>query len=100
MIDLDFTFTAELWEWTGKGSWVFVTLPEELSADIKHFTRHMTRGFRSVRVDVTVGETNWKTSLFPDSKRGAYLLPIKKAVRAAENISIGDAAEFAISVAI
>ncbi len=98
MIDLDFEFTAALWEW--KGSWVFVTLPVEMSADIKHFTRHTARGFRSVRVNVTLGETKWSTSLFPDKESGAYFLPIKKAIRKAETLDIGDSINVAISVAI
>ncbi len=100
MIDLDFSFSAALWEWTGKGKWVFVTLPEDISADIKHFTRHTVRGFRTVRVTVKVDETTWQTSLFPDSKRGAYLLPVKKAARVSAGLAIGDTANFTLSVAI
>ncbi|GGX73639.1 hypothetical protein GCM10011309_24650 [Litorimonas cladophorae] len=98
MIDLDFEFTAALWEW--KGSWVFVTLPVEMSADIKHFTRHSARGFRSVRVKFRIGDTEWNTSLFPDKESGAYFLPIKKAIRKAEDLEIGDSVDVAISVAI
>ncbi|WP_436793855.1 DUF1905 domain-containing protein [Actinospongicola halichondriae] len=39
---------------------------------------------------VTVGATTWATSVFPDSKRSAYILPMKKAVRKAEGIDDGD----------
>jgi len=100
MIDLDFTFSAELWDWKGKGSWVFVTLPVEMSEDIKHFTRHTARGFRSVKVNVKCGDTTWSTSLFPSKEQGAYIMPIKKAIRAAEDLTIGKSAEFEISVGI
>ena len=48
------------------------------------------RGFGSVRVDVTVGATSWRTSIFPDSKTGTYLVPVKKAVRVAEHLEPGD----------
>jgi hypothetical protein len=98
MIDLDFEFTAALWEW--KGSWVFATLPVEMSADIKHFTRHSARGFRSVRVKVRIGDTDWDSSLFPDKESGAYFLPIKIAIRKAEGLEIGDSVDVAINVAI
>jgi Domain of unknown function (DUF1905) len=37
-----------------------------------------------------VGATSWRTSIFPDSKTGAYLLPVKKAVRVAEHLEAGD----------
>jgi hypothetical protein len=35
---------------------------------------------------VQIGATVWQTSLFPDSKNKSYVLPIKAAVRKAENI--------------
>jgi len=63
MIDLEFTFSAELWLWQSETAtaWHFVTLPVELSEDIKAFTKHLARGFRSVKVEVRIGETIWKT---------------------------------------
>ncbi|PIP95040.1 MAG: hypothetical protein COW00_17905 [Bdellovibrio sp. CG12_big_fil_rev_8_21_14_0_65_39_13] len=33
-----------------------------------------------------MGESEWSTSLFPDTKRGAYLLPLKASVRKKEKI--------------
>jgi hypothetical protein len=36
-----------------------------------------------------VGATSWRTSIFPDSKTGTYLLPVKKAVRTAERLEPG-----------
>ena len=43
-----------------------------------------------MRVEATVGATTWRTSVFPDSHRGSYVLPIKKAVRHAEDLDDGD----------
>ena len=37
-----------------------------------------------------IGDTEWNTSIFRDNKRKTYLLFIKAAVRAAENIEEGD----------
>lgn len=85
MIDLEFTFSGRLWKWKA-GSWHFITLPENLSQDIKTFTRHNYKGFGSVRVKVTIGKTEWLTSLFPDKKSGCYFLPVKAPVRKAEGL--------------
>ena len=86
MIDLEFSFTSEVWLWHAeKGAWHFVTLPVEISEDIKAFTKHLARGFRSVKVEACIGETQWKTSIFPSKERGTYILPIKKSVRDAED---------------
>lgn len=50
----------------------------------------MRRGFGSVRVEVTVGPTTWCTSIFPSKESGSYVLPVKKAVRAAAEAEEGD----------
>ncbi len=88
--DLTFTVTAELWQYHGKGGWHFVTLPVDEAEQIKFFAGANTRGWGSVRVTVTIGESVWKTSLFPESKAGTYVLPIKAAVRKKENLGAGD----------
>jgi hypothetical protein len=51
-----------------------------------------------VRVRVTVGGSVWTTSIFPDSKRGAYVLPLKRAVRKAEALSEGDVATVVVEL--
>jgi len=85
-----FEFTAPLWRYPGADGWHFVSLPPEISTDITDISTGIRRGFGSVRVAVTVGSTSWRTSIFPDSKTGAYLLPVKKAVRVAERLEVGD----------
>ena len=82
-------FDAELWEHSGEGSWHFVTLPVDLSADIRDQTPPR-RGFGSVRVEVIVGDSTWSTSLFPDSKSDAYVLPVKREVRDRNGLQAGD----------
>lgn len=99
MVDLDFKFTARLWKWTG-GNWFFFSLPQDISDDIKAFTRHNKTGFGSVRVKVTIGETQWLTSLFPSKDLGLYILPTKKSVRKAEGLNVDDMVEIAISVMV
>ncbi|MGW7683671.1 DUF1905 domain-containing protein [Kribbella sp. NPDC054772] len=83
-----YRFSAPLWQYPGEGSWYFVTVPEEVSDDITDLTAGRRKGFGSVRVTVTVGATTWQTSVFP-SKTGTYVLPVKKQVRTAEELSEG-----------
>jgi hypothetical protein len=85
-----FELTAQLWRYPGADGWYFVSLPPEISADVSDITASLRRGFGSVRVVVTVGGSSWRTSIFPDSKTGTYLLPVKKAVRVAEHLQAGD----------
>jgi hypothetical protein len=80
------------------GAWHFVTLPKKQSAEIKKTYAAMKRGWGSLPVTITVGKTSWKTSIFPDSKAGAYLLPLKALVRKKENIKDGDVITFKLEV--
>jgi hypothetical protein len=84
----DHDFRAELWRWQD-GSWFFVTLPSDLSADLR-VEAGPPRGFGSVRVEVTLGSSVWRTSVFPDKASGSFVLPVKKAVRDAEGLDEGD----------
>jgi len=91
-------FKAKLWEWNGKGSWHFITVPKKYWSDIKIITADGRRGFGSVKVEATIGKSTWKTSIFPDSKQKAFVLPIKKEVRKKNDLNDGDAAKVNLRV--
>ncbi len=46
----------------------------------------------------TIGESRWQTSIFPDTKRNAYLLPIKADIRKAEGLAVGEAVDVSVSL--
>lgn len=93
-----YSFTADVWEHDGAGAWHFVSLPDDIADEIEQRFGHRANGFGSLRVDVTIGRTRWQTSIFPDSKRATYVLPVKKAVRTAEGLSDGSTAPVALTV--
>ena len=94
----EFVFRATLWVHAA-GSWQFITLPKHISAELRAAGAHASRGFGSLRVRVTIGSTTWNTSVFPDSKSGTYLLPVKKAVRIAEQLSIDHSVDVVLRLA-
>jgi hypothetical protein len=80
-------FSAKLWKWAGgKVAWYFVSLPHNLYAEIKTSYPLSQTGFGSIPVEVSVAQSCWKTSIFPDSKSQTYLLPVKKSVRLKEGL--------------
>lgn len=83
-------FDTDLWRYQGDAAWFFVTVPQDVSDDIRESVVGPRRGFGSVRVRATVGGTVWSTSVFPQSKEGTFVLPVKKAVRQAEGVDEGD----------
>ena len=90
------TFEAELWASESVASWVFVSLPAEVGDDVQLLSGP-PRGFGSVRVEVALGTSTWRTSVFPDKARG-YVLPVKSAVRRRERLEIGDHVELALTL--
>lgn len=85
----DYKVRAKVWRWKG-GSWHFVTLGVKPSAEIKRRFGSTARGWGSIRVQVTIGQTQWATSIFPTNDNKAYLFAIKAQVRKAEDIGAGD----------
>lgn len=93
-----YEFEAPLWVWDARkaDTWTFVSVPEAQADEILDVVGTVARGFGSVRVEVTVGGSVWRTSLFPDSTAGTYVLPVKKAVRRAEGLDPGTTARVRI----
>jgi len=79
------TFTARLWRHGGAGGWHFVTLPLDAAEQVED-AAPLRAGFGSVRVTATVGGSTWQTSVFPDTKTGSFVLPVKRQVRDAEDL--------------
>lgn len=84
------TFTAPLKSWAfGDGTSHFMSVPENFAGDIKAHAMLVRRGFGSVKVEVSVDDVTWRTSIFP-SKSGGYFLPVKIDVLRKTGISAGD----------
>lgn len=90
-------FSAALWRWEARPDlWVFVTLPLPQSQEIADVPRPRA-GFGAVPVRVRCGTSTWTTSIFP-GEDGAYVLPLKKAVREAQGLELGDVARFSLEL--
>ena len=84
------TLTGPLKIWTNdEGSVRFMSLPEEMSGEVRAHSLAFRRGVGSVRVGVTLDTETWQTSLFP-VKAGGYFLPVKVAVCRKVGIVTGD----------
>lgn len=81
-------FEGKIFYWRGPAPFLFVAVPEEQSSDIKAISARVTYGWGVIPVHVKIGNTEWKTSLFP--KDGRYLVPIRMSVQKSENLEVGD----------
>ncbi|MGQ9815583.1 MAG: DUF1905 domain-containing protein [Candidatus Roseilinea sp.] len=81
-------FDGEIWYWRGPSPYHFVTVPDQQSGDLRAIARSVTYGWGMIPVRARIGQTEWKTSLFP--KNGRYIVPIRDSVRAEEQLEVGD----------
>lgn len=94
-------FEGEVFRWDARtdAAMYLTAVPHELSEDIREIPR-MRRGFGSVRVIASVGDSEWNTSIFPDKSTGTYVLPLKKSVRDAAGLVDGGAVVVRLEVLV
>lgn len=76
-----FSQKAKVWVYPGPGGWHFITLDKKLSSQIR---KKYKKGF--VKIEATIGQSTWSTSLFPHKQSSSYLLCIKASIRKKEEI--------------
>ncbi|WP_230289199.1 MULTISPECIES: DUF1905 domain-containing protein [unclassified Deinococcus] len=84
---MSLTFTATLFEWRGPAPHFFLRVPDDQVPDLRSAARLVTYGWGMIPCHARVGETIFRTAIFP--KGGGYLLPVKVAVRRAEALVEG-----------
>lgn len=95
-VDLD--FSGEIWFWKGPAPWHFITVPEEWCGALETTSGAVSYGWGMIPVRAKIGRTRWTTSLFP--KDGSYIVPVKAAVRKAEDLAVGDVVQVELTVEI
>ena len=93
-----FTVKATVWLYQGEAAWHFISVPEETSETMRERFAGIARGWGSLRVEATIGQTSWKTSVFPDKKSGTYMLPVKADIRKKEGIKAGQTVQLTLEV--
>ncbi len=79
-------------------NWHFLPITKKIGQEIREEYGKSKRGFGAVKVEVTIGQTSWLTSMFPDKYSGSYILPLKVQVRKKEDIEAGDKIKFTIKL--
>ena len=72
-LELELTFSGELWYWRGPAPYHFVTVPDEASEAIRSIAPLVSYGWGMIPVSGRIGGTDFTTALFP--KDGRYVVP-------------------------
>ena len=86
---IKYEFTAETWQYAGQGGWHFVSLPESLSIEIRNHFKREEEGWGRLKATAIIGNSEWKTAIWFDTKKDTYILPLKVEIRKNEDLSVG-----------
>lgn len=67
--------------------WTMVSLPKNLSSAIREAFKSLEEGWGRLKVTAKIGQTEWQTAIWFDTKQDTYLLPFKAVVRKKEKIT-------------
>jgi hypothetical protein len=94
--ELVISFSAEVIYWRGPSPFFFLRVPERDALAINKIAKQVSYGWGVIPSDVTIGSNEFYTALIP--KDGSYLVPLKKVVRAATKIDLGDKVKVEIRI--
>jgi len=88
---MELRFAGDLWRWESRRAfYTFVSLPPEVEDHVLMVAGDLLRGWGSVRVEARIGSSTFATSVFPLGDENAYALPVKRSVRDALGVGVGD----------
>ncbi len=94
----EFDFEGTIWHYRNPNMVFFVSLPEEVSADILALVGTSLNPWGTVPVDATIDDVTWYTSMFPRDKGRYYDLPLK--LKIMSRLGLVDEQHVAVRIAI
>ena len=95
---IEYRFSAEPWQFTGPGGWIFVSLPKKLANEIRDHLKGEEEGWGRLKVTAKLGSSEWNTAIWFDTKADTYLLPLKADIRRKEKVELGKKVEVALFI--
>ncbi|MCP9198833.1 DUF1905 domain-containing protein [Gramella sp. GC03-9] len=93
---IKYEFSATLWKYEGKGGWFFVSLPKEISEEIRNNLKWQEEGWGRMKVTAGLDRFRWETAIWFDTKIQTYLLPIKADIRSRAGLQEGEVLDLSI----
>jgi hypothetical protein len=93
-----FSFEGTVWHYQNPNTVYFVSLPEDVSAEILALIGTSLNPWGTVPVNATIGDVTWYTSMFPRNDGRYYDLPLK--LKIMSRLGLVDGQRIAVSIAI
>lgn len=86
MNKIKYKFSARVWQYSSPSGWNFASLPTEISKEIRENLKWQEEGWGRLKATAKIGNSEWETAIWFDTKKNTYLLPLKAEIRKKENI--------------
>jgi len=96
---IKYNFSGKIWKHHSNGGWFFVSLPKDISKEIKENLQWQEEGWGRMKASATVKGFEWNTAIWFDRKQDTYLLPLKADIRKKAHLEL-DNDTIAISISI
>jgi hypothetical protein len=90
---IKYEFSGKVWQHASPGGWYFISLPKAMSKEIRSILQENEEGWGRLKALAVIGNSQWKTAIWFDSKNQTYLLPLKIEIRKKETISLAQQIE-------
>lgn len=95
---IPYSFKAKVWQHGAPSGWYFVSLPKEMGKEIRTNLKWQEEGWGRLKAIASIGQTNWDTAIWFDTKADTYILPLKADIRKKANIALHDELEITVFV--
>lgn len=83
-----YEFTSPTRKYPSTNGWVLVSLPMDFSKEIRTNLKWQEEGWGRLKAKAKIGNTEWDTAIWFDTKHKTYLLPLKADIRKKEKIEL------------
>jgi len=88
LLKYEFTGKVNLYQEDDVCGWQFVFFPKDLAKEIRRNHKWQEEGWGRMKARAKIGGSEWRTSIWFDTKNDTYLLPVKAEIRRKEKIEI------------
>ncbi len=86
---IKYEFSAAIWQHSTSGGWHFVSLPLPLAKEIRENLQWQEEGWGRLKATAKIGDNQWATAIWFDTRNKTYLLPLKAEIRKKEKLQSG-----------
>ncbi len=82
--EIKYEFSAKTW----LNTWLFVSLPKAMASEIRENLQWQEEGWGRMKARAKIGESEWETAIWFDTKHDTYILPLKAEIKKKEKIGV------------